>query len=152
MKSILYFLIYLIAFLPLVHGQRSQLVLTNKSSQIIRAIESGKTIRVKMNENLRLKGELNIIDSATIAIGNDRIPISEIVSIKARTVDSRGSGIVLIALGTGVFVFGVAFTEEINVEGGVGLCILGVGMTAGGIKKLTVGQTYISEKWRYSIR
>jgi hypothetical protein len=152
MKSYIYILVCLIAFLPFNHAQEGQLVLTNKKTHVERAIQPGKTIRVKSLKNLRLRGVLTFIDSETISLGKDSIPLSDILRIDARTVDSRSPGIVLIALGAGVFALGVPFSQEISLEGGVALCILGGGMMAGGIKKLTVGQAYISRKWSYNIR
>lgn len=152
MKTIFLLITFNLGILSLLHGQEGQLVLTNKNTHTERILEQGKTIRVKHSENLRSKGILTIIDSSKIALGNDSIPLSEIMNIDAKTVDSRSPGIVLVALGAGVFALGVPFSQEISVGGGVALYILGGGMMAGGIKKLSVGQTYTSRKWSYSIR
>ncbi len=162
MKTIQLFISFSLAVLSILHGQENQLVLTNRKTHRVRVLESGEMVRIKKDENIRAKGFLTIIDSAAIAIGKDTIPLSEIIRVDAKTVDSRSTGAVLIVLGTGVLAFGIGAFEYLEPSSSsdddsavgaiAGICILGGGMVSGGIKKLIVGQGYKSKNWEYTIR
>lgn len=175
MKSFLYILIGYITFLPLVYSQEGQLVLTYKSNGHERVLEEGKKIKVYKNEYDKLKGRLTIIDTASIAVESDTVPLDSIFKIETITKDSRPTGILLTTIGSLMIAGGVAALNEINsssgsssggssgnfdlgpssdaVSGGVVMMmIIGAGVTGAGINKLVNGANYKSSKWEYSIR
>lgn len=166
MKSILYFLIYLIAFLPFSHGQEGQLVLTNKSNGKEHTVAAGKKVSVYTSESSFVKGKLVLINSTSISIGKGTIPLSTVYSIKARSKQVQNKGGILTGIGAvfilgGVAAFGAAseqkdntfdFTSGIYDATGIGLMAIGGVMTGAGVINMAVGKNYKCSVWKYSVR
>lgn len=163
MKTLLSILICCLASLPNLYTQATHLVLTKKTEKKERAVAEGKKIKVYL-EAIYIKGNFSIIDTATILIGRDTIPLSDVKGIEARTSGTIATGIVLTALGAAALAYGVVEKKEANENdpssglfsgsdpSGVGFIVLGAGMATYGLGNIVGGMNYKSAKWRYSIR
>lgn len=166
MKSFLYILICYITFLPLVHSQEGQLVVTNKSNGKEHTISAGKKISVYTSESSFVRGKLVLINSTSISIGKGAIPLSTVYSIKAKSKQVQNKGGILTGIGAvfilgGVAAFGAAsqqedstfeFTSGIYDATGIGLMAIGGVMTGAGVINLAAGKNYKRSVWKYSVR
>jgi len=166
MKSRVSIFLLFITFICALQGQKGQLLMDNTSNKKVHAIEEGQKISVYLSESSFVKGELVLIDSTSIAIGKDTIPLSKIYSIEAKSKQVQTKGGILIGIGAAFILGGVAamgaasnqkdssfdLTSGLYEGTGIGLFAIGGIMTTAGIICLASGKNYKSSTWEYSVR
>ncbi len=166
MKTFKLLMIFSLAIVSLLQGQEGQLVLTNKTNGKEHTIAAGKNFSVYTSESSFVRGKLLLINSTSISIGKDTIPLSKIYSIKGKSKQVQNKGGILTGMGAvfilgGVAAFGAAsqqkessidFTSGLYDATGIGLMVIGGVMTGAGVINLAAGKSYKSSKWEYSIR
>jgi len=159
-------MVYCLTTIAILCGQESQLILTNKSNAKEHVIETGKKVTVYLSESSYVKGDLVLMDSTSISVGKDTIPLAEIFSIKARSKQTQTKGEILTGIGAafilgGAIAMGTAsqqkdesfdITSGVYEATGIGLFAIGGVITGAGIINLTTGKNFNRSKWDYSIR
>ena len=139
------------------------MVLTKKSNQKELTIDPGEKIKVYKSEYYFLKGKLSLVDSTSIAVEKDTIPLAEIVSIEAKTIRTKKTGIRLTTAGIVTTVLGSLLIADSNnqdeielapLTGTIGIVFVvgGAGMTTFGVFSLVNGKKYNGKSWEFSVR
>lgn len=163
MKSLLLLLIFSLTVVSIVNAQEGKLVLNKISDNRERSIPAGKKIDVYISENRHLSGRLGIVDSSSIVVGTDTLPLSLITAIVARTSGTRTAGAIVTGIGTLALVGGIAIMNNNDNSGTLGdngmvigpeyvFLFVGSIATLSGIRIFSFGMKYKREAWNFSAR
>lgn len=159
MKRILLILIGLLLSVPVIFGQEGQLILTHKSKDKERAIDAGTKLKAYKSEYFYLKGELGMVDSASITVGKDTVLLEDILRIEAQTSGKRAIGAAIAVIGVVAVGGGIVALAEANAGEawssaavGVGLICTGALMTTLGVSRAVIGKAYKQRSWTYHVR
>lgn len=126
-----------------------------------KVVLEGKKIKIFTFNDRSYKGKIYFLDNDKILIGTDTISLSEINSIRVRTLTHIISGAALSATGAGMVVGGVSLLANLfaaEESSMILLSILGAPLAMSGFSVITYGaviifwaRNYHSAKWEYEI-
>ncbi len=156
MRYVVFILLLSVGYTVL--GQK-MIRLENNQSQKVKWIEEGRTVKVKYKEEV-IRGEYQNVNDTVILIDTNRVTLSEVEWILAKTDASKVAGALLIVVGTGFNVLGAIVIAspkdhwmEYLIYNTLGAVSLGTGtvMTLNGVLFYAVGYKHYSSKWKVSI-
>jgi hypothetical protein len=161
MKSLTLLLIFSLAVVCPVNAQEGKLVLSKIGEKRERSIYAGKKIGVYTIDERHFSGHLGIIDSSSITVGTDTLPISGIEAIVARTSGTRTTGAILTGIGSFALIGGLAIMNNNentgtlsgnSIQMGPEYVFLFVGTltTLSGIRYFAFGMKYQKQGWNFS--
>ena len=163
MKTTLLIFVFFSFSSLMLYGQNNVLVLTKKKNQKEKVVKEQKSIKAITSDNVKHKGRLVITDETHIVLGADTLSLSDIETIRTKSLASQITGGVVTTIGgitttTGAYIFielvvidGRLFSMLVGIILGVPITVVGVLATTTGVLVLVIGKKHKKEKWDYSI-
>jgi hypothetical protein len=173
MKTTLVILSISLALMFNVYGQDKAFVCTKKSSGKERIIIEGNRMKVVSRDGYVYRGNWKVNHkndhpaSSEIIIGEDTLEISNIESVRSKTLFSKLTGGIFSGTGGFLIISGLLLINSVPGGGStigeaisnaftmmVGIIMTGTGVLVAipGILFLTIGKNYKANYWNYSIR
>lgn len=157
----LFLLFSLIIATSLLYGQNDKLVLKKQNRSKQKIIESNKTIKVITNSGYKVRGEFQVVDDKSIAIGFDTIQLADIKNIRYKSIGGIITGSVVGVTGFTQVIGGVGIIIVTSSEGffvaiigltlGIPVIAVGTLITTAGVLVATVGKAHKAKKWEYHV-
>lgn len=143
------------------YGQSGSLVMKNIVNGRMKSVRVGKTITITTHDNRKSRGRMTIVGDSGIVLKADTIFLSDIKTIRTKSVPSKIVGSIFTISGGFATAGGSAILITGLPEGGFGalfaviiglpITTVGVIFTSAGILTFTVGKKFESKRWSYSI-
>lgn len=162
MKTLLLTWLIVLGGHGLLQAQAGALVLSKKGKDKEKTVQKGEVIKIYTYDDIKLKGELDIVGDSALVIAGDTVLLSGIEKIRTKSLASKITGGFLTALGAiGIFA-GTAIVVQAVAEGGLaymigiifGVPVIATGtlVATSGVIVILVGKKHRQPKWDFSIK